>query len=107
VCGATLNLSLQTEIASAWSHEHGGNFVIGRDEIREKLRKLMADAFDLDSLSIVDATTAADIEEWDSLSHIRLMVAVERAFGFRLSNAEIAGLNSVGDLVTAIHAKAA
>ena len=47
------------------------------------------------------------IEEWDSLSHVRLVVAVERKFGFKLKNAEIEALKSVGDLVTLIDSKAA
>jgi acyl carrier protein len=65
----------------------------------------MIDVFDLDDLEITDKTTADDIEEWDSLSHIRLMVAVERKYGFKFTNSEIEQLTNVGDLVKLIETK--
>ena len=49
--------------------------------------------------------TAADIEEWDSLSNIRFVVAIEKEFGFRFSNSEIADLENVGQMVDLIAAK--
>jgi len=66
----------------------------------------MMDVFDLDDLEISKGTTAEDIEEWDSLSHIRLIVAVERKFGFKFKNAEIESLKNVGDLLTLVDARA-
>ena len=66
----------------------------------------MADTFDLDELAVSPETTASDVEEWDSLSHIRLVVAIEREFGFKFSNAEIEDMDNVGDLIRAIEAKA-
>ena len=77
------------------------------ESILEQLRDIMLDVFDLDDVQLTPATTADDIEEWDSLSHVRLVVAVERKFGFKLKNAEIEALKSVGDLVTLIETKAA
>ena len=77
------------------------------ESILEQLRDIMLDVFDLDDVQLTPATTADDIEEWDSLSHVRLVVAVERKFGFKLKNAEIEALKSVGDLVTLIDSKAA
>jgi acyl carrier protein len=81
--------------------------VAQQDEIRSKVQEIMIDTFDLDELEINDAMTAADIEEWDSLSHVRLVVAVERAFKIRFANAEIEALANVGDFVKAIEAKTA
>lgn len=72
----------------------------------EQLRDIMLDVFDLDDVQLTLATTADDIEEWDSLSHVRLVVAVERKFGFKLKNAEIEALKTVGDLVTLIESRA-
>ena len=74
-------------------------------EILKTIKESMMDVFDLDEIDIDEATTAADIEEWDSLSHIRLMISIERAFGFKFSNSEIESLSNVGDLVKAIEAK--
>jgi acyl carrier protein len=76
-------------------------------EVRAKLQEIMADTFDLDDLTIADNMTASDIEEWDSLSHIRLVVAIERYFSIRFANSEIEGLTNIGDLVNAITQKAA
>ena len=70
-----------------------------------RVQDIMADTFDEDDLVVTPETTAADVEEWDSLSHIRLIVAIEREFGFKFSNAEIDGLENVGDLVRAIETK--
>lgn len=66
---------------------------------------IMVDVFDLDNLEVTMETTAADVEEWDSLSHIRLIVAIERKFGFKFKNSEIEGLKTVGDLVGLIDTK--
>lgn len=75
------------------------------NELLLQLQEIMADTFDLDSVDITPETTAADIEEWDSLSHIRLIVAIEREFGIKFSNAEIEDMNNVGDLMSAIRKK--
>jgi acyl carrier protein len=77
------------------------------DQILPQIRSIMEDVFDLDDLSVTSATTAEDIEEWDSLSHIRLVVAIERKFKIKFKTAEIEGLKNVGDLVDLIGVKAA
>jgi acyl carrier protein len=67
----------------------------------------MVDVFDVDDLKVSEATSADDIEEWDSLSHIRFMITIERLFGFKFLNEEIAELKNVGDLVAVIQKKLA
>lgn len=76
-----------------------------RETIIEKLVETMEDVFDVDDIEYADGLSAADIEEWDSLSNIRFMVAVEKEFGFRFSNKEIEGLQNVGQLVDLIAEK--
>ncbi len=71
-----------------------------------KLQDIMRDVFDVDDLVISESTTAEDVEEWDSLSHIRLIVAIEREFGFKFKNSEIESLKNVGDLLKLIQSKA-
>ena len=71
----------------------------------EKMQEIMVDTFDLDDLTITRDTTAADIEEWDSLSHIRLVVAIEREYRIKFTNAEIESLANVGELMDTIQAK--
>jgi acyl carrier protein len=73
----------------------------------ELVRETLIDVLDLDDLEITTATTAEDIEEWDSLSHVRLIVAIERKFGIRFQNSEIGSLMNVGDLVRLIEARRA
>jgi acyl carrier protein len=78
---------------------------MSRVDTIQRVRDIMMDVFELDQLSITEAATAHDIEQLDSLSHIRLMVAIERAFKIRFTNAEIESLKDVGDLITRIDAK--
>lgn len=78
-----------------------------RAAIFDQFTAILADVLDLDDEpEIDDSTTARDIEEWDSLSNVRLIVAVERSFSIRFTNAEIEAMGCVGDLVNAIEAKA-
>jgi acyl carrier protein len=69
--------------------------------------EVMEDVFDVDNLDVTPKTTADDIEEWDSLSHIRLIVAIERKFKIEFKNSEIGNLKNVGDLIGLIDAKVA
>jgi len=69
------------------------------------LTALFRDVFDEPELVISPATTAADVEAWDSMTHISLMAAVEQRFGVRFRSAEVEKLASVGALVKAILAK--
>ncbi len=78
---------------------------ISKDDAIERIREIMLDVFELDQLSITQSTTANDVEGWNSLSHIRLMVGIERAFKIRFTNAEIESLENVGDLIAHIDAK--
>jgi len=77
-------------------------------QILETIRGIMIDVFDIDADqgSVTPDRTANDIDEWDSLSHILLMVAVERKFNVKFSNSEIEALKRVGDLVALVQAKA-
>jgi len=78
-----------------------------RSAVFDDLNEIFEDVLDLDDLALSDATTADDIEEWDSLSHIRLVVSVERHYGIKFSNADIENMKSVGDLVDLIVSKSA
>jgi acyl carrier protein len=73
------------------------------------IKGIMSDVFDVDleEESVTPDTTANDIEEWDSLSHIRLIVAIERKFKIKFKNSEIESLKRVSDLVALVQAKTA
>ena len=74
-------------------------------EIYAVLAPVFQDVFDDDTIVPHADMTADDVEEWDSLSHIRLVLSVERAFGIRIATAELTNLKTVGDLVRLIEAK--
>ncbi len=75
------------------------------DEITRKIADVMVDVFDVDEADITPTTSADDIEEWDSLSHIRFIITLERLFKIKFLNEEIADLKNVGDLARVIQAK--
>ena len=70
-----------------------------RDEIRSVLNELFRETFDDDSIEISDETTAEDIDQWDSLMHITLVVAMEKQFGFQLNAEEVGQLKNVGEML--------
>lgn len=78
-----------------------------RAAIVKNIGEVFEDVMDVDPAEVTEASSGDTIEGWDSLSHVRLIVAVERKFGLRFSNAEIEGLASVGDLVDLIISKTA
>ena len=70
-----------------------------RDEIFERLDEIFQDEFDDDTIHVTDATVADDIEDWDSLEHINLVVAVEKEFGMKFTMGEVTGMANVGEMV--------
>ncbi len=74
-----------------------------RKEIFSKLNEIFEDVLDLDETpQLTDTTSANDIEEWDSLSHIQLIVAIEKAFKLKFTSQEILKWNNVGEMVDTI-----
>ena len=76
-----------------------------RQEIFEKLNEIFTDVLDLDECNLTDATSAEDIEEWDSLSHIQLIVAIEKAFKIKFTSLEIMKWQNVGEMVNSMMEK--
>jgi acyl carrier protein len=70
--------------------------------IYTKLRELFVDIFDDESIVLTPQLTAKDVDGWDSLTHIRLLLTVEKAFQIKFSSTEIGNLKNVGDLVALI-----
>lgn len=77
------------------------------DEVRIKINQVFQDIFDDPKIQVSDATTADDIEGWDSLTHIDLIVQVEKTFRIKLSTGEVRGLKNVGDFIALVAKKAA
>jgi acyl carrier protein len=74
-------------------------------QVYQRLNAIFGDVFDDDSLALEAETTADDVDGWDSLSHIRLVLSVEKAFNVKFSAAEVGKLKNVGELVGLIRSK--
>ena len=75
-------------------------------EIYARLAEIFQSVFDEDSIKITPELSAKDVDGWDSLTHIRLMLTIEKAFKIKFSTSEIGKLQNVGDLVTLIKRRA-
>lgn len=75
---------------------------MSRGEITKKLTEIFRDVFDDEEIELSDSTTANDIEAWDSLEHISLIAAVEKAFKMRFTMREVSGMKNVGEMIDII-----
>ena len=71
-----------------------------REKVNARLTEVFRDVFDDEDLEINDSTTADDIEAWDSLEHISLVSAVEKAFKMRFTMKEVSGMKNVGEMIS-------
>ena len=79
---------------------------MNEDDVWQRLTGVFRDVFDDDSIVIGPETTAKDIEGWDSLANIELLVAIEKSFSrVKFNTGEVASLRNVGELVAAIKRK--
>ena len=74
-------------------------------QIYARLSEIFESVFDDDTVQLTPALTAKDVDGWDSLAHIRLMLTVERSFKVKFSTSEIGKLENVGGLVALIQEK--
>lgn len=71
----------------------------------ERLQEVFRDVFDDPGLELTEATTSADIEEWDSLQHVTLLFRLEDEFGVEFVGDEAASLANVGELAALLRKK--
>lgn len=74
-------------------------------EIKEKLQEIFRDVFDDGELILMEDMNADDIDDWDSLSQIQLIVKTEKAFGIKFTINEVGSLEVVGDYIKLIAGK--
>ena len=74
-------------------------------QIYARLTEIFKDVFDEDSIEVTPELSAKDVDGWDSLTHIRLILTIEKAFKIKFSTSEIGKLENVGDLVALIKAR--
>lgn len=68
-------------------------------DVPARMQEVFRDVFEDDDLTLFDAMTAADVEDWDSLQHINLIIAIEKEFNIKFATAEIARLKQDGENV--------
>lgn len=76
-----------------------------REEVFSKVQDIFRDVFDDDELEISDSTNSDDIEDWDSLEHISLIIAMEKEFSMKFDIKEVNKLKDVGEMIDLIVSK--
>jgi len=80
--------------------------MLSHDVIKVRLNAVFREVFDDETIEVSDDMTAVDVEGWDSLAHIRLVLAMEREFHIKLKAAEIGNLAFVSDMIDIIQKNA-
>ena len=78
---------------------------MNRDEVMKTLNEIFCNVFDDDSIVLADETNSSDIEDWDSLEQINLIVNIENEFGMMFDMAEVSDLANVGEMADLIMRK--
>src|SRR5258705_2872222 len=76
-----------------------------KNEILDQVNAIFRDVLENDKIIINESTTGDDIEEWDSLTHLQLIMAIEKHFKIRLTSSEIINFNNVGEMCVGISSK--
>jgi acyl carrier protein len=83
----------------------GGLRRMDEPQIYQRLTEIFQDVFDEDSIEVTPKLSADDVDGWDSLTHIRLILTIEKVFKIKFSTSDIGKLENVGDLVALIQGK--
>lgn len=71
-------------------------------DVETRLEEVFRDVFDDETIELRREMTAKDIDDWDSLTHVQLLVNVEREFSLRFKSSQVAGLKNVGEMIDLI-----
>ena len=78
-----------------------------RNAMLKEINNIFIDVLDNEDIVLDESTQATDVEDWDSLNHIQLVVAVEKHFKIRFTSKEIQSWKNVGEMMNCIHEKVA
>jgi acyl carrier protein len=81
--------------------------MITHNEVLQQVNTVFRDILDNEEVTVDDNSTADDVEEWDSLTHIQLVVGVEKQFKIRFTSSEIGSFKNVGEMCEGILKKLA
>jgi acyl carrier protein len=74
-------------------------------DIKERAQEIFREVFDDDKLEIYDEMQAKDVEGWDSLTHITLIMTIEDTFGVKFTTREVMGFQNVGEMLSSLSKK--
>lgn len=72
---------------------------MNRNDLLKKINEVFIDVLDDDQIQILESTSAEDVDEWDSLNHIHLVVAIEKSLKLRFTAGEIQSWANVGEMM--------
>ena len=78
-----------------------------KEELLQQIQEIFHDVLDDEEIVLTESATAEDVEGWDSLTHIQLIVAIEKQFKIKFTSKEILSWKNVGELVDCLAAKLA
>jgi len=76
-----------------------------KEQILSEVQEIFRNILDQENLVLSAQTTAADVEDWDSLSHIQLVVAIEKHYKIRFTSKEIQSWKNVDEMISSIQSK--
>ncbi len=74
-------------------------------KVFEQIKLILTDVLDVENIAIDENTNSYDIDEWDSLAHINIMISISKQFDIKFSVDEIASLHNVGAIVECVERK--
>jgi acyl carrier protein len=84
---------------------HERQSAMDETEILARLTQIVRDTLDDDGVTLARSTEASDVDNWDSVAHVRIMIAVEESFGIRFETDELSDMPNVGALIDRVAAK--
>lgn len=78
---------------------------MGKSDFLQQVQGIFRDVLDNETIVLSDTTTSADIDEWDSLAHIQLIVAIEKQFKIKFTSKEMLAWKNVGEMVDCLFSK--
>lgn len=76
-----------------------------QNEILEEVQEIFRDVLENEEIVLTPETTANDVDDWDSLSHIQLIVAIEKKFKIKFTSKEILSWNNIAEMTDSIASK--
>jgi acyl carrier protein len=76
-----------------------------RPELLGRITGILSEVIDNPGLKLSESTTADEVNDWDSINHVKLLIGLESDLGFRFETDEVSGLRKVGDLIDVIEKK--